>query len=220
MVVKIEGSDRGRTMIIHEKTEVIIVSPGHVAGIVRAILQKESPSDQKREHLFTLGLDAKGRLEFVDLICLADSPNRGWPAPVPRLDFEIRDIFRAAVLRGCDWIVVCHNHPSTHPSQQPYPSHEDCEITARLSEAGAILGIELLDHIIIGKVTDNRLYSFMSMDLLNERVTAEDIREKTVRLKIEMLKLKTKITRHARELKVKKKQYNELSGEIVDPGAF
>jgi DNA repair protein RadC len=189
-------------MIIHEKKEVTIASPGHVAGIVRAILEKESPSDQRREHLFTLGLDAKRQLAFVDLVCLAGPK---------RLDFEIRDVFRAAVLRGCDSIVIVHNHPHDHPSQAAYPSHEDCEITARLSEAGSILGIELLDHIIIGNVINNHFYSFKSMDLLNEMVTGNDIRKKRARIKIEMLTLKIKITRLAREMKAKKKKLSELS---------
>jgi hypothetical protein len=50
------------------------------------------------------------------------------------------------------------------------------------------------------------------MDLLNERVTGDDIREKTARIKIEMLTLKTKIMRFAREMKAKKKKLNELCG--------
>jgi DNA repair protein RadC len=57
-----------------------------------------------------------------------------------------REIFREAVKRSAASIVVAHNHPSGNPS----PSPEDIEVTKRLIEAGLIMGIELLDHLIIG----------------------------------------------------------------------
>jgi DNA repair protein RadC len=57
-----------------------------------------------------------------------------------------REVFAEAVRKSCASIIVCHNHPSGDPS----PSSEDINITHRLKECGKILGIELLDHIIIG----------------------------------------------------------------------
>nr|WP_279388076.1 JAB domain-containing protein [Tepidibacillus fermentans] len=55
-----------------------------------------------------------------------------------------------AVALGAAANVVGHNHPSGDPT----PSKEDISITQRLSQAGEILGIEVLDHIIIGNFTD------------------------------------------------------------------
>ncbi|TBL81630.1 RadC family protein [Paenibacillus thalictri] len=57
-----------------------------------------------------------------------------------------REVFRAAIGRSSASIVCAHNHPSGDPS----PSPEDIEITQRLMESGEIIGIEVLDHIIIG----------------------------------------------------------------------
>ena len=57
-----------------------------------------------------------------------------------------REVFKEAVQRGSANIIVCHNHPSGDPN----PSKEDINITIRLKECGRIMGIELLDHIIIG----------------------------------------------------------------------
>lgn len=57
-----------------------------------------------------------------------------------------REIFREAVKRSAASIICAHNHPSGNPS----PSPEDIEVTKRLQEAGKIMGIELLDHVIIG----------------------------------------------------------------------
>ena len=57
-----------------------------------------------------------------------------------------REIFREAVKRSAASIICAHNHPSGNPA----PSPEDIEVTKRLSEAGALMGIEVLDHVIIG----------------------------------------------------------------------
>ncbi len=57
-----------------------------------------------------------------------------------------REIFRAAVRESAAKIILVHNHPSGDPS----PSHEDLAITRQLVEAGKLMGIEVLDHIIIG----------------------------------------------------------------------
>lgn len=65
-----------------------------------------------------------------------------------------REVFKGALLSNANTIILSHNHPSGDPK----PSKEDIGITKRLKEAGKILGIDILDHIIIGK--DGRYYSF------------------------------------------------------------
>lgn len=57
-----------------------------------------------------------------------------------------REIFLEAIKFSSSSIIICHNHPSGDPS----PSQEDINITKRIKEAGHIIGIELIDHIIIG----------------------------------------------------------------------
>lgn len=57
-----------------------------------------------------------------------------------------REVFSPAIRMKANSIIVCHNHPSGHLS----PSHEDIQISKRLVEAGEIVGIKLMDHIIIG----------------------------------------------------------------------
>jgi len=56
------------------------------------------------------------------------------------------EIFRPAVVRQCPAILVCHNHPSGDPT----PSPEDIAVTEQLVEAGKLLDIEVVDHLIIG----------------------------------------------------------------------
>jgi DNA repair protein RadC len=72
---------------------------------------------------------------------------------------EPRDVFREAALGGAAAIVAFHNHPSGDPS----PSPDDVELTRRLAAAGALMGIDLVDHIILGDV---RYCSFKEMTLL------------------------------------------------------
>jgi DNA repair protein RadC len=64
-----------------------------------------------------------------------------------------RDVFQAALLANAAAIVAAHNHPSGDPT----PSPDDVALTRRLVEAGDVMGIPVLDHIIIG---DGRYYSF------------------------------------------------------------
>ena len=56
------------------------------------------------------------------------------------------EVFRPAVIEAVPSIIISHNHPS----QDPTPSPEDTAITRDIAEAGKLLGIELLDHVVIG----------------------------------------------------------------------
>ena len=57
-----------------------------------------------------------------------------------------RDVFRQAVREGAASLILCHNHPSGDPE----PSRDDIRLTKRLFEAGTLLGINVLDHIVFG----------------------------------------------------------------------
>ncbi len=71
-----------------------------------------------------------------------------------------REVFRAAIRVGSAGVILAHNHPSGDPA----PSPEDIAITKRLVRAGALIGIEVLDHIIIG---DNLYVSFKEKGFMN-----------------------------------------------------
>ena len=66
-----------------------------------------------------------------------------------------REVFRAAIMIGAAAMVVGHNHPSGDCT----PSGEDQRVTERLREVGQLVGIEMLDHVVIGST---RFYSFAS----------------------------------------------------------
>jgi len=66
---------------------------------------------------------------------------------------EPRDVFREAAIGGATAIVIFHNHPSGDPT----PSDDDVELTRRLAASGVLIGIDVIDHVILG---DSRYFSF------------------------------------------------------------
>lgn len=98
-----------------------------------------------REYLVFMGLDTKNKVNVIETVSIG-TLNSSLVHP--------REVFKNAIISNCSAIIVGHNHPSGDSSQ---PSREDITVTKRLVEAGKILGIDVLDHIIIG---DN---SFLSL---------------------------------------------------------
>jgi len=71
-----------------------------------------------------------------------------------------REVFKPAILSNASSVIVGHNHPSGDPE----PSPEDVAVTRRLVDAGKILGIDVLDHIVIGD--EGRFVSLKARELL------------------------------------------------------
>jgi DNA repair protein RadC len=69
---------------------------------------------------------------------------------------EARDVYREAMLGGAAAIIVFHNHPSGDPA----PSPDDDELTRRLAAAGVLIGIDMVDHVVLG---DARYCSYKEM---------------------------------------------------------
>lgn len=67
-----------------------------------------------------------------------------------------REVFKAAIIGNSYAILVCHNHPS---GSTVTPSLEDLETTRQLLNAGRILGVSVIDHLIVGAGNDDSLYS-------------------------------------------------------------
>jgi len=100
--------------------------------------------NETKEHFITLHLDGKNRIICCDIVS-SGSLNQSIVHP--------RETFKTALLSSAAGIILMHNHPTGDPS----PSTEDLEVTRRLREAGELLGIKVLDHIIIGST----YYSFV-----------------------------------------------------------
>ncbi|WP_432355774.1 RadC family protein [Sporosarcina sp. A2] len=110
----------------------VIKSPEDAAAYLMTDMSKLT-----QEHFVVLFLNVKNEVLHKQTIFIG-SLNSSIVHP--------REIFREAVKRSAASLVVAHNHPSGNAT----PSPEDIEVTKRLAEAGELMGIDLLDHIIIG----------------------------------------------------------------------
>ncbi len=107
-----------------------------VAKIMQSVLKRETSLHRKQEHFWTIGLNIKNTIEYIELVSLGG---------INSVHVEPIEVFSFAVAKKCKKIILVHNHPSGELK----PSKEDIEFTKNLKAAGEILKIEVLDHIII-----------------------------------------------------------------------
>lgn len=107
-------------------------TPSEAAGLGKRFLE-----DLDREQVIVCCLDNKNQPVSINVVSVG-TLNSSLVHP--------REVFKTAILSNAASIILFHNHPSGDPE----PSQEDINITTRIKDAGEILGIELLDHIIIG----------------------------------------------------------------------
>ena len=108
-------------------------SPEAAAAILRPHL-----ADKQKEHFVALLLDSRHHLIRMS------------PIAVGSLSATLvhpRELFKEAIAASAAAVIIAHNHPSGDPE----PSEHDIELTKRLVRAGALLGIEMIDHLIVGK---------------------------------------------------------------------
>lgn len=102
-----------------------------------AMLVMEEMKSLKQENLVVIMLNTKNVVIGV---------KRAFVGSLNSSIVHPREVFNDAIKKSSASIIVCHNHPSGDPS----PSDEDIKVTYRLSKCGEILGIQLIDHLIIG----------------------------------------------------------------------
>lgn len=117
-------------------------------SVVKAI--KASIKDKAKEHFKLILLNARNKIIGVSTVSIG-SLNASIVHP--------REVFKDAIKHNANSVILVHNHPSGDPE----PSEDDLTITKRLIEAGKILGIEVVDHVIIAK---NSYFSFKDRGLL------------------------------------------------------
>lgn len=103
-----------------------------------------------REEFGVLCIDTKGQPTHISKVAIGD---------LNRTIVHPREIFKIAILSNAAGVILFHNHPSGKEN----PSEEDKAVTKRLCEAGELLGIRVIDHIILGALN---VFSFRNKDLI------------------------------------------------------
>jgi DNA repair protein RadC len=133
--------------MVREAATIQLRSPTDAQAAVRHLCC-ENPST---ESLCVLYLDGRSRLLSGRVVAMGGASS---------LSIKAREVFQGACDVGASGIIIGHNHPSGDPK----PSPEDKAMTKHLVDAGEVLGISVLDHII---VTDcGRSYSFLESGVL------------------------------------------------------
>lgn len=120
------------------ETRYVIRSPEDAAAYMMAEM-----TNLTQEHFVVIFLNVKNEVLHKKTIFIG-SLNSSIVHP--------REVYKEAVKHSAASIICFHNHPSGRPD----PSLEDIEVTKRLAEAGSVMGVELIDHVIIG---DHRFIS-------------------------------------------------------------
>jgi len=134
-----------RALKIQDETLPIIRSAKDV--VAQAVYLR----DRTREHLMTIYLNARNEMIWKKQSTFIGTLNANLVHP--------REIFKEALEHNAASVILVHNHPSGDPT----PSEDDLEMTKRLVEAGKILGIDILDHVVI---TRNKIFSFKEKGLI------------------------------------------------------
>ena len=113
------------------------IRPRIVTGADAAALLAPLLAGLLVEHCGVLTLDTQHRVIGWDVIGIGT---------LDSCVVHPRDIFRCAILQNAGAVILAHNHPSGDPT----PSPDDLALTARMVEAGTLLGIPVIDHLIVG----------------------------------------------------------------------
>lgn len=108
-----------------------IVGPQDLAGFVRAAV-----GAGEVERFGVVGLDARQHVRTVQIVAVGT---------LSQVEVHPREVFRPLIRCGVHSCIVFHNHPSGDPQ----PSEADLELTRRLADAGRLVGIPLLDHLVV-----------------------------------------------------------------------
>ena len=156
-LLKIKGINSAKACTILAATELVkraLEKGEETLPIIRStkdvIAQAVYMRDKTREHLMAIYLNARNEMIFKKPMFIG-TLNANLVHP--------REIFSEALKQNAASVILVHNHPSGDAE----PSQDDLEITKRIQEAGKIMGIDVLDHVII---TKNKVFSFKEKKLI------------------------------------------------------
>jgi len=119
--------------LLRPVTREQITSPADLAGLLMVEM-----SHLEQEHLRVVLLNTKNYVLSIETVYIGT---------IDSASVRVGEVFKAALKQNAAALIVVHNHPSSDPT----PSLEDIAVTRQLAEAGKLLGVDVLDHLVIGQ---------------------------------------------------------------------
>jgi len=133
-----------------KEQKIQILNRKDLYPIMRRILIRQGKIRARQEYLWIVGLQTNNTIDFIELL------NIGTLNSIQLLP---RELFRIAVIKNVDKVILVHNHPSG----SLIPSRADKSFTASQKTAGELLGVRIVDHLII---SDKGYFSFLEKNLI------------------------------------------------------
>jgi DNA repair protein RadC len=140
-----------RVMLVRE-ANVTLAQPQIRSSRDAAVVFREYLGNVDREHFLVAMLDQKNKIIGINTVSMGS---------LTASVVHPREVFKACILSNAAALLCCHNHPSGAPQ----PSREDRALTTRLVDVGKLLGINVLDHIVLGDGSE-AYFSFADEGLL------------------------------------------------------
>nr|VFK64025.1 MAG: DNA repair protein RadC [Candidatus Kentron sp. TUN] len=137
---------------IAEREKIRIINSDDVFAIMRKVLLRENKIDRNKEHFWMVGLAANSRLLFIELVSIGGFTSTS---------VNPREAFQVAVHKGAVSAIMVHNHSD----DMLMPSDADKDLTDRFIQAGRILNVKVVNHLII---TTQTFFSFQINGVMEE----------------------------------------------------
>ncbi|TAE79338.1 MAG: hypothetical protein EAY81_11385 [Bacteroidetes bacterium] len=119
-----------------KEQKIQILNSEDIWHVMKSVLARQGKIRQKQEYFWVVGLQTDSTIDFIELLNIGS---------LNSVQIEPRELFRIAVIKNVDRIILVHNHPSGSVK----PSQADKAFTKAQRTAGELLGVEVIDHIII-----------------------------------------------------------------------
>jgi len=138
------------TVRLTKEQKIKVLNSEDVYKIMQQILLREKKISRAQEHFWVVGLDNKNKILFIELIALGAQN---------RLDATPPDIFRMTIYKLAVKVIFVHNHTSGDVT----PGKADIKTTQKLIQAGELLNIQVIDHLVIN---ETKFLSFADKGLI------------------------------------------------------
>lgn len=130
-----------------QEQKIKVLNSDDVYGVMQRILLRENKIKRNKEHFWIVGLNIQNKILFIELMS------------VDGVEVEPSDVFRIAILKMAKKIILVQNHSSDNIT----PSSNDKELTSSIKEAGRIVKIRVVEHLLI---SEKKYLSFVNEKLL------------------------------------------------------